>query len=350
MTITAAIRTATLASGLHIGLALATGGALASAPVCEGDNLFQTMPAERLAAIEAATQGVPFRRGLVFEAVRDDQRLVLVGTYHFDDPRHAATMDLVAPHFEGAAKLFVESGPQEQAELTEALTRDPTLMVDPDGPTLPERLSPEEWAALSAALSERGIPPVVASRMRPWYVAMLMGLSPCMMRQMAESGGEVHGLDHRLMDRATELDLPIHALEPWDTVFGLFADLTPEQEMDMIRANLPAAAHADDYAVTLTDAYFEGDVWKIWEFARFDAYANSGLPEAEIDAQLALAQDRLMDGRNRAWIDPLIDGASRAAETGGHVIAGFGALHLPGEAGVLNLLRSEGFSITRLDG
>lgn len=329
---------------------LGCGVAAAQASVCEGQNLFQTMAPERLAAIEAATEAVPFRRGLLFRATRGEKEMLLVGTYHFDDPRHAGLLARVAPEIDKAAALFVESGPGEQAQLTEAMTRDPTLMVDPTGPTLPERLTPDEWDTLSQALSDRGIPAIMASRMRPWYVSMMLGISPCMIRQMAEAGGVADGLDHKLMDRAESQDLPIRALEPWDTVFSLFDDLTPEQELDMIRANLPAASHADDYAVTLTDAYFEGDVWKIWEFARNDAYENSGLDHAEIDAQLELVQSRLMDDRNRAWIEVLIDGANEASQDGRGIVAGFGALHLPGEAGVLNLLAQEGFRIERLDG
>lgn len=332
------------------GWAFLAGAGAALGSECAGTNLFETLPPERLAAIEAATADVPFRNGLVFRATRGDKEMVLVGTYHFDDPRHEGTLAMVAPALEHAAALYVEAGPDEQAQLAEAMARDPSLMFDPEGATLPERLSPKEWQTLSDALSERGIPAMLGSRLRPWYVSMLLGISPCMMRQMTENGGAVEGLDHRLMAGASAHDLPIRALESWDTVFSLFADLTPEQELDMIRANLPAAAYADDYAVTLTDAYFQGDVWKIWEFARNDAYETSGLPRDEVDALLALAQERLMDQRNRAWIAPLIEGADAAARDGQHIVAGFGALHLPGEAGVLNLLAEEGFEITRLDG
>jgi uncharacterized protein len=336
-----------LASALALALSW-SGTALAES--CEGQNVFETMPPERAAAIEAATAGVPFRRGLLFEAVRDDARITLVGTYHFADPRHEALADRVSDRLASAAALYVEAGPEEEARLTEALAADPTLMVDPTGATLPERLEPEEWQQLTTALNDRGIPAIMAARLRPWYVSMMLGISPCMMRQMAEAGGKAGGLDHMLVDRAEAQALEVRALEPWDTVFALFADLSPEEELDMIRANLPAAAYADDYAVTLTDAYFEGDVWKIWEFARHDAYANSGLSREEIDAQLALAQERLMDQRNRAWIAPLLEGASAAAAEGKGIVAAFGALHLPGESGVLRLLEAEGFEITRLDG
>ncbi|CAM3127166.1 TraB/GumN family protein [Paracoccus nototheniae] len=324
---------------------------LAGQPVwaaCQGRNLFDTMPPERAAAIDAATEGVPFRRGLLWQANKGDQRITLAGTYHFADPRHQATLDRLAPLIAKADALYVEAGPDEEARLSQALTADPTLMVDPDGPTLIERLPDDEWQALAEAMSDRGTPAVIAARMRPWYVAMMLGVSPCMARSMAETG-EAGGLDHLLVTEARAAGTPVRALEPWDTIFGLFQGLTPQEELDMIRAGLPAAGYADDYAVTLTDAYFDGDVWKIWEFGRFDAYANSGLTKAQVDRQMQLAQTRLMDGRNRDWIAPLTQGAEAAARRGKGIVAGFGALHLPGEAGVLALLEQQGFTIRPLD-
>lgn len=332
---------------LAVLLMVSTTGA-AHAAKCKGQNLFSTMPAERAALIEDASRDVPFRRGLLYQAVRGDQRIVLVGTYHFGDPRHQQTVDRLRPLIAQADALLVEAGPEEEARLTRALTEDPTLMVDPTGPTLPERLRPAEWSALSQAMSDRGTPAVIVARMRPWYVAMMLGISPCMIRMMAEQGGETGGLDHLLVAEAEAAGVPVRSLEPWDTVFTLFADMTPAQELDMIRAALPAAAHADDYAVTLTDAYFEEDVWKIWEFGRFDAYANSGLARDEVDRQIAFAQTRMMDQRNKDWIAPLTAGAQAAARQGKPIVAAFGALHLPGEHGVLSLLQREGFEVTRL--
>ncbi|MGR3197281.1 MAG: TraB/GumN family protein [Paracoccus sp. (in: a-proteobacteria)] len=321
----------------------------ASGASCEGRNLFEQMPPDRLQAIEDAVADVPFRNGLLFEARRDDQLITLVGTYHFDDARHQPTIDRLSPIIAEAEGLFVEAGPEEEARLAQALAKDPSLMVSQTGATLPERLSDAEWQALSEAMADRGTPAVITARMRPWYVAMMLGISPCMVQTMAEQRGDAGGLDHRLVEVAQNAQVPVRALEPWNTVFSLFADLTPQEELDMIRASLPAAAYADDYAVTLTDAYFAGDVWKIWEFGRFDAYANSGLSRDEVDRQMDLAQSRLMDDRNESWIAPLVDGAVDAADHDRGIVAAFGALHLPGENGVLSLLKQEGFDITRLD-
>lgn len=329
------------------GFALLCWGSAATAG-CVGENLIDRLPADQRAEIAAAVADVPHHRGLLWRATKGDQHMTLVGTYHFGDPRHdpmLARLDLLIAD---AGAVFVEAGPEEEARLTDALAADPTLMVDPDGPTLPERLAPEDWQALSAAMAQRGIPAVMTSRLRPWYVAMMLGISPCMLQQMADEG--VQGLDQRLAQRALDLDVPVRALEPWDTVFTLFRGLTPAQEVEMIRTALPAAAYADDYAVTLTDAYFAGDVWTIWEFGRFDAYRHSGLTRGQVDAQLHFAQDRLMDGRNWAWIAPLTQGARAAAQQGKGIVAGFGALHLPGENGVLRLLEKDGWTLERLDG
>lgn len=111
-----------------------------------------------------------------------------MGTFHFALPSHQAIVDRLAPVIAEADALLVELGPKEEAALKAAMLADPTLIVSPSGPTLPERLEVDDWDTLAAAMAERGVPAVVASRMRPWYVAMLLGTSPCMMAQMARDG------------------------------------------------------------------------------------------------------------------------------------------------------------------
>ncbi len=317
----------------------------AAAQDCVGQNLFERMPPARLAELQAAAEGVPYRQGLFWRAEKGERRVTLLGTYHFADLRHGLAMDRFGPELDEAALLMVEAGPEEEARLTQAMAADPSLLVDPEGPTLPERFTDAEWKSLAAALEARGLPAVIASRLRPWYVAVMLGVSPCMMR-LIEERGDPGGLDHLLVERAQAAGVPVRALEPWDTVLTLFADMTPREEEDMIRAAMPAAEYADDYAVTLADTYFAGDSWLIWEFGRFDAYDHSGLSRAAVDEQMRLAQEKLMDRRNESWIEPIEQAAAEAAGQGKGVVIGFGALHLPGEHGVLRLLEERGWSIS----
>ena len=100
---------------------------------------------------------------------------------------------------DAAALVLVEAGPEEEAALKAAMARDPSLMFTTTGPTLPERMAESDWQRLSGAMSDRGIPPFLAAKFRPWYAAMMLAMSPCAIG--AATNGE-EGLDAAVRDRA----------------------------------------------------------------------------------------------------------------------------------------------------
>ncbi len=315
---------------------------------CVGQNLIEGLSAEDRAWIANQTKDIPYHEGILWHASKGNARISLIGTYHFDHPQHKATVAAMRDELTSADHLLVELGPEEDEALKSALLSDPTLIVDMTGPTLPERLSEVQWQDLGAALEERGIPAVMASRMRPWYVATMLAMSPCVMEQLAQ-GKVSEGLDRQLMQVAEEAGVPIKALEPWDTVIKLFSELSPQEEVDMIVYSLPVASYADSYTRTMEDAYAAGDVWQIWEFSRLDAHRNSGLTPEEVDRMTEETEELLLNARNRSWIEPLTEAADAAAGKDLAVVAAFGALHLPGEEGVLRLLEKDGWTIERMD-
>jgi uncharacterized protein len=111
----------------------------------------------------------------------------------------------------------------------------------------------------------------------------------------------------------------------------------------MIDATLAVDDRAEDYSATLADSYFAGESRMIWEYMRDESYALPGYTRDQIDAEFARMEEALMITRNRAWIPVLTEAATR-----GPVFAAFGALHLSGEEGVLNLLQEEGFTLEQL--
>lgn len=338
------LRKATVVAAMWAGLVSA--GHAETAPHCAGRDLMASLTPEQSVKIAQSVASAPYSTGVRWTATRGPARIEMIGTFHFDDPRHEGTVQSLRPILAEADALLVEAGPQEEAALQNALARDPSLMVDTDGPTLVERLGPDDWAAVTKAMGDRGMPPIMVAKLRPWYLSMMLGLSPCMLAQ-ARAAGDIGGLDHRLVAEAQAAGVPVRALEPWDTVFTLFSDLSDEDELDMIRATLPAAALADDYATTTIEAYFRGDIWAIWEFGRIDALARGDMDPAAVDRQMALAEDRMMARRNASWIEPLTRAADAAAVRGKPVVAAFGALHLPGTRGVLRLLEQDGWTITK---
>lgn len=314
--------------------------ALPAAAACTGRDLIADMPPADRAAFDARLAAVPFAEGLIWRATRGDAVIHLIGTYHFDDPRHEALMARAAPLLEGAAALLVEAGPAEEAAVMRALADRPDLLFETAGPTLPEALPGADWQALMTAMRARGVPAVIASRFRPWFVAAQLALPPCMAREAAKGR---HGLDRRLMQAAVAADIPVRPLEPWDTIFRLFEDVPASDAVALIRTALIMEGSAEDMSATLAAAYFAERPWAIWLFSQDRARATPGIDAADLDRQVALTEDLLMARRNRAWIPVLL-----AEAAAGPVVAAFGALHLPGEAGVLALLEAEGFTLTRL--
>lgn len=307
---------------------------------CTGQNILDALPAADRDALRREADAVPFARGLLWRATQGGRTVHLVGTYHLDDPRHAATMARVAPLIDAATTVLVEAGPDEEAALMADLARDPSLMVATDGPTLRESLSDAEWSLLADAMRARGLPPFMVSKFRPWYVSMLLAIPACEGAAAAAAKG---GLDRLVIDHATAAGIPLRALEPHETVFRLFQSMSRDEQLGMIRSSLALEPRSADYSVTLADAYFDGEARLIWALTRHLSRNAPGADPATVEADFARMEQALMTDRNRAWI-PVIETA--AAE--GLVLAAFGALHLPGETGVLHLLEQAGWTIEPL--
>ena len=307
---------------------------------CAGRDLIAAMDPAARAAFDARLAAVPHAEGLTWRATRGEAEIRLVGTYHFDDPRHAAILARVLPLMDGAARVLVEATGAEEAALMRALAERPEFLFITNGPTLPEMLPEADWTALRAAMRARDVPVFLAAKLRPWFVAAQLALPPCMARAAAKGRA---GLDARIIAAAEAQGLPVAPLEPYDTLFRIFEDLPEGGEAAMIRTALVMEAAAEDMSETLAAAYFAERPWAIWQFTREAAAAMPDVDPADVEVQVRLAEGAMMARRNRAWIPVLT-----AAAADGPVLAAFGALHLPGPEGVLALLEAEGFSVERL--
>lgn len=306
---------------------------------CVGSNLIAAMPIAEQAALRARTDLQPFAAGNYWRATRGDEIIHVIGTYHFDDPRHAATMVTLAPVLATAQTLLVEAGPDEEAALIARMSEEPELMIIKDGPTLPQLLPPADWQRLSTALSDRGIPPFMAAKFRPWYLSMMLSIPPCDIARAATA----KGLDGLLIAAATAQGLGIAALEPYDTIFGIFDAMPQADQLAMITSTLALEDKSTDMSITLADAYFAEEGRLIWEFTRALTLQLPGYTPEQVEKDFAAMEQSLMKKRNRSWI-PVIE----AAAAKGPVLVAFGALHLSGDAGVLNLLAQQGYHIDRL--
>lgn len=321
-------------------LALTLGLAFPATATCAGRNLFTEMAPDRRAEIEASAAAFPFATGNFWRATRGDEVITIAGTYHFDDPRHAPTIAALTPHITAAKTVLVEAGPEEEKALMQHIAEDPSTMVITEGQPLNQRLPPEVWDPLKQALSDRGIPAFMGAKFQPWYVLTLLSIPPCAMTAMQE---KPKGLDGAVIDTALAAGVPVRGLEPFDTLFTIFDGMTPEELTEMLVSTLAIEDMSEDYFTTLVDSYFAGESRKAWELMRFVSYDLPGYTREQIDADFARMEELVSSSRNRSWIPVLTKAAAE-----GPVFTAFGALHLSGEDGVLNLLQKEGFTLEEL--
>lgn len=306
---------------------------------CRGTDLYRGMSPEARSELAAVTNAVPFPVGNHWQATKGDSTIDLIGTFHIFDPRMTAHMRKLMPTLHKADLVLLEATEAEMAQLKQDMSRKPEMMFV-TGPTLPDRLPPEEWENLKTELGLRGIPGIFAAKFQPWYVTMILSIPPCAATPLSDGAT---GLDHMIMAAAGKMGTPTRALEPHDTVFRLFGGMSPEDQLEMVRSALTTAPMATDLLTTMKEAYFREEHRLIWDISRQISMDTAKDPK-KAETDLALMEEALIYKRNEAWMYRI-----RAEAPGRTLVVAVGAGHLAGHRGLLNLLAEDGYEIRRQD-
>ncbi|PSL18210.1 TraB/GumN family protein [Shimia abyssi] len=311
---------------------------------CDGPSEFDALPSERRAELEARAANAPFHEGILWQAKKNGHTSYIVGTMHIPDPRHSIVMDRLTSELDAPEQLFMELSHADQQAFQHHLTANPALTLITDGPSLIDRLGDENWAKLQPHLSALGLPGFVAANYQPWFLGMTLSIPPCAMTELREGKP---GLDRLIELWSTEANAPVQSLDNTKSLLDLLAsDPLHEQVSDFkwsLSLGLPIAGV--DSNATLTALYFQEKIQLFWEYTQDKAQDYITTPEdkARLDAITAELQAELINARNLAWVDTLAPELAAAP-----AVVAVGALHLPGDDGVLNLLSLRGFALTRV--
>lgn len=320
--------------------ALATLTALPAFALCSGESYLTRLPLPLQAEIAAAVDATPNATGLIWHATKDDTMMTLVGTVHVYDPRLDAVHARVLPAFQDADIMMVEATAAEETAMQEAFIANPDLYLINEGPTLPDLLPPDVWEKVVKAADDRGLPSFFVAKFQPWYLSLTLGVPACAMGEIAQGA---RGLDHMLIADAEAAGVPLQALEGWETLIDIMTDGTQEEQIDQLRLGLIDAADQQALFVAMLDAYFSEQIARVWEISQVAARELTGMTVEEASAQMAETQEMLLDTRNRNWI-PIIE---EATTTHDNIIIAVGAAHLPGEFGLIELLKNTGWALER---
>ncbi|MEM7179186.1 MAG: TraB/GumN family protein [Pseudomonadota bacterium] len=330
------LRTAGVAIGLGI---LASGPALAE---CGGASMLpglaQSDPAGHAAMFERA-HTVPNAQGRFWKIEKPGVApSYLLGTYH--NTQAVETLpESVWEHLDTARSTWFEISLEEKERMEADMLNDPlTLLYDMSLPPLSQRIPATARPVLEAALAERGVPMAAAEQMRGWMLFSLLGFPACQL-QAIQSGEVV--LDAALALRAAQNGIPNHGLETYEQSLAAIEAMSSTDVSAMMVDFSAALAEEEDYHRTMLELYAQGEIMAIYEFGNW--YSEKlGIAGAKRRAEAFL--DAALTRRNHAWMEPLLPALAE-----GGAFVGVGALHLPGEDGVIELIRQAGYDVTRID-
>ncbi len=307
--------------------------------LCGGASFAGRLTTKEVAEIAAKRANTPYAQGIIWTATRDDTTLTILGTMHLRDQRLGALMDTVRADLLASDIVLLEATPAEEAQVMAYMTSNPDFLFSTNGPTLPDQLPEEIWQSLSEAARARGIPPILASKMQPWYLMMAIGIPVCAMADLAENK---RGLDQLVIQDAQANDVPMQALEPFDTIFTIMRGDTRAEQIKMLEIAAFDAELQQQMFVAMLDSYFEGDVAGLLAMSQIAARRGARVSNDEIAKLTAEAEQALLYDRNLLWL-PVIEAVAQDHDT---IMIAVGAGHLPGQQGLLNLLVDNGWQIT----
>lgn len=261
-----------------------------------------------------------FSRGVLWKISKQGtQASYVLGTIHSDDPS-VTTLPAEVQHAFNHSRSF--SAEVDMGDATMRQVQEQIYL--PQETTLLSLVGQARYRQCVDLMARHGYPEQITSRMKPWAVAVQLSLPKPTARPV---------LDMKLYQMAKNRGLDIYALESIEQQLGIFDQLTTTQQITMLDEAMANFSELPDMIATLIEFYLQRNL---------GAMQNYSLQQMQKgDRQLAsLMRTKLLAERNRHMVSSM-----RGLLIEGGAFIAIGALHLPGEDGVLNLLEEAGYSV-----
>ncbi len=257
----------------------------------------------------------------------------LFGTIHISDARVTAMTDKVNKARTDAKTVVLEFVGGSDSAMATMMANAGEKLIYTDGRTLEAQLTTEEFKQVQALVAKDGMPADVAMVMRPWLINLLLAISDCEKKQM-EAGAAA--LDSKIESDAAAKGQALAGLETPEEQLDAMTRIPDDQQVQMLKAGLKYADRTQDMLETLVQMYLKRQIGAAMPF-NIALAAKHGTPASAYDGFLKiLLVDRNIKMRDKAV--PILD-------KGGAFIA-VGAMHLPGDTGLVRLLRDKGYTVT----
>jgi len=246
----------------------------------------------------------------------------LFGTIHSEDPDVLQLAQPVQQAFTDSHTVVLE-----MLLDVDATRYSSTAMLQMEGRSLSGMIGQPLFRQVATAMRSRGITTTVLERMQPWAAAVVLSMP-------APETGQV--LDAMLYQQALQQGKDVYGLETVQEQLAVFEVLSAADQVTLLKDTVANFSEIDAMHAKLLTAYKQRDLNALMAIS--DASMQQG------DQRLANEfQQRLVVDRNHRMVQRMQQYLQQ-----GRAFVAVGALHLPGEEGLLNLLEQQGYTVRRV--
>ena len=274
-------------------------------------------------AVSGFTRAGDFSRGLLWEVSgKGPQASYVLGTIHSDDSRVTTIPVQIQTALYKARSFSAEL----DLDLGAMITAQAQMMLPPDK-DLQTIVGQQRYNKAVQYMMDYGMPELVVSRMKPWAVAAQLMLPK-------PTTGVF--LDLKLYQEAQSRGIKTYGLETVDEQMSVFESMSNSQQIAMLDQSIREYKNMPAMISQLTQLYLNRDLAGMQRFS---------------DEQMRKSDRTIADMMEKTLINDRNARMVQRMETRFHEGAAFiaiGALHLPGDKGVLQLLENRGYKLRAL--
>ena len=264
-----------------------------------------------------------FDSGVLWEISKAGQQSsYLLGTIHSD---HASVTNLPAP-----VKKALDDSKSFTAELDlnmSSMLQAQMQMLLPDTKSLKSIIGVQQYRKCVALMASYGVPEMLVDKMKPWAIAAQLNMPK-------PTTGLF--LDLKLYQMAQQKGLKTYGLETVAEQMSVFGGMTEQQQKIMLDQAIKDYPEMPAKISSLIRYYVNRDLRGMLTFS--EAEMKRADP-----ALMEIIDKKLIKERNHRMVERM-----QPQLADGKALIAVGALHLPGEQGILQLLENRGYKLRAL--
>jgi hypothetical protein len=254
-----------------------------------------------------------------------DTTIYLLGTVHVLKPGTEWLDGGVKKAYDASSEVVLELLQPDTAVMQGLIAN---YAVDPDGPALTAKMSPQVKALYEKTTTELGLPAPAFEKFQPWFVSTILSLTA-----ITKAGYDREsGVEQQITVAATRDGKKLAGLETAEQQLGFFASLPEAAQLAFLKSTLEELQKIDGVFDTM-----------IADWAKGDPEALARLLNGSMNESPELMKILLTD-RNARWAQWIDDRMDKP----GTIFIAVGAGHLAGSNSVQNMLKAHKLNAVRI--